>query len=411
MWMKTGKYIFRFFLLSLLSAILITSCHTDPEPGYDYFISGELALSYQETNVNYMIDEAVKVYPEIAEIKPYVASGVDVYKLVYKTEAGGMDIEASGLVCVPSGGGSYPVLSFQNGTNTRHSDAPTANITAVSYTLVEIVSSLGFIVVIPDYPGFGNSSGIPHPYLIAEPTVRSITDMFKALNEAAGTEIPGITVENEYYLLGYSQGGWSTLTLHKALETTYNAEFNLAGSACGAGSYNMYHLFITMVTTETYPMPAYLAYIINAYWEYDQFTTPVSDILDESYASILSSLFDGNSTAGQINSQLTTSISELFKPAFLSGFTSSADYSSVRNALINNSISGWKTLKPLLLAHGENDTSVPVSATETMYAEMMNAGTSPDICRKSIYPGLGHGEGLIPCMIEGLTFLIDIREN
>ena len=85
--MKTGKYIFRFFLLSLLSAILITTCHTDPEPGYDYFISGELALSYQETNVNYMIDEAVKVYPEKAEIKPYVASGVDVYKLVYKTEA------------------------------------------------------------------------------------------------------------------------------------------------------------------------------------------------------------------------------------------------------------------------------------------------------------------------------------
>ncbi len=409
--MKTDKNIIRLFLLLLFAATLMTSCHKDPEPGYDYFISEELALSYSETNVNLLFDQAVNIYPEIADIKPYVTSGVDVYKLVYVTEAGGKEIEASGLVCVPSENGTYPVLSFQNGTNTRHSDAPTANMTDVSYTLLEIISSLGFIVVIPDYPGFGNSSQIAHPYLIAEPTVTSITDMFKAINEAAGTEIPGVTVKNEYYLLGYSQGGWATLTLHKALETTYNAEFNLAGSACGAGSYNMYYLFTTMISTDTYPMPAYLAYIINAYSEYDQFTTPVSDILNEPYASKLSSLFDGNSTTGQINSQLTTSISGLFKPAFLSGFTSSTEYSSVRNALINNSISGWKTLKPLLLAHGESDTSVPVIATEAIYTEMMNAGTSPDICRKSIYPGLEHGEGLMPCMIEGLAFLIDIREN
>ena len=409
--MKIDKNIIRLSLVTLFAATIFTSCRKETEPVYDYYISDELALSYTEANINSLLDLAVQSYPEIAQIKPYVTNGIDIYKMVYLTEVGGKTIEASGLVCIPEEKGKYPVLSFQNGTNTRHSDAPTEKVTDVSYTLVEIISSLGFIVVIPDYPGFGKSAQIPHPYLIAEPTVRSIVDMFKAVREAAGTEFSGITVNNEYYLLGYSQGGWATLTLHKALETTYSAEFNLAGSACGAGSYNMYNIFTNMISTDTYPMPAYLAYIINAYSEYDQFSTPVSEILNETYALKLGSLFDGTNTTSQINSQLTTSIPGLFKAGFLSGFTSSPDYLSVRNALLNNSVSGWKTLKPLLLAHGGSDTSVPVIATEAMYSEMINAGTSTAICRKTIYPGLDHGDGLIPCMMEGLSFLIDIREN
>ena len=409
--MENKKYILRTILISIVLTTVVTSCQKETEPEYDYFLSKELALSYSETNINYLLDLAVVSYPEIADIQSQVTNGVDVYKMKYLTEIKGEEIEASGLVCIPTEPGNYPVLSFQNGTNTKHSDAPTEKVNDVSYTLVESIASMGFIVVIPDYPGFGSSSHIPHPYLIAEPTVRGIIDMFKALKEGAGTEFPGITVKNEYYLAGYSQGGWATFTLHKALETTFSSEFSLAGSACGAGSYNMYDIFTTMIGTESYPMPAYLAYIINAYSEYDQFTNPVSEILNVPYAGKLNTLFTGTLSTGEINAQLTTSIPGLFKSEFLSGFTSSSAYASVRNALKNNSISAWKTLKPVIFVHGDSDTSVPVSATENMYDEMISAGTSSEICRKVIFPGLEHGEGLIPGMIEGLSFLMDIRDN
>jgi len=83
----------------------------------------------------------------------------------------------------------------------------------------------------------------------------------------------------------------------------------------------------------------------------------------------------------------------------------------VRNALINNSISAWKTTKPVLFVHGDSDTSVPLTATENMYDDMIAAGTPADICKKIIFPGLEHGEGLIPGMIAGLKFLLDIRDN
>jgi hypothetical protein len=235
--------------------------------------------------------------------------------------------------------------------------------------------------------------------------------MFHALNEVGATKFPGLTVKNEYYLLGYSQGGWATLSLHKALELEYPVEFNLAGSACGAGPYDLYNLFLGMINNATYSMPSYLGYIINAYSSYDQFTNPVSDILNEPYATNLSSLYTGTLSLDEINDELTTSIPGLFKSEFLSGFASSPTYSTVRQALISNSISPWVTLKPLFFGHGTGDTHVSVTSTESMYNAMIAAGTSAAICQKVLYPDLDHGDAVFPFIIDGLQFLLNLRDN
>jgi pimeloyl-ACP methyl ester carboxylesterase len=270
---------------------------------------------------------------------------------------------------------------------------------------------MGYVVVFADYPGFGESAQIPHPYLIKEPTVRSLVDLLYSTKEMVGQEFPGITLNNDYYLLGYSQGGWATLALHKALEQDYSSDFNLKGSTCGAGPYNIELLFESMVNKPTYPMPYYLAYIVNAYSAYNQFTNPVSDIFNEPYASRLSTLFTGSLTSTQINSQLTTSISGLITPDFLSGFNTSSKFSSVITALNNNSVSAWHTNKPLLLIHGGSDTSVDPISTENMYSSLIQAGTSADICKKVIVPGVDHGDGLFPCMIQGITFLNNLKNS
>jgi fermentation-respiration switch protein FrsA (DUF1100 family) len=122
-------------------------------------------------------------------------------------------------------------------------------------------------------------------------------------------------------------------------------------------------------------------------------------------------LFTGDLTTDQINKQLNTSIPDLMTVEFLSGFVSSSSYSTVREALINNSISAWNSTIPLLLIHGDGDTQVSVTATETMYDAMINAGTSTLTCKKIIFPGLDHSEGIVPCMAEGLLFLIDVRDQ
>ena len=388
------------------AAILIVSCRKESTaPSYTNFVSKELAISYNTTYINNLIDLVSGTIPEASQFKSHVISGVDIYKVVYKTNVNNQEINASGLVCVPETSGTYPVISFQNGTNTVYADAPSAMPASTSYQTVELVASMGYIVVIPDYPGFGESTQVPHPYLVAEPTVNALVDMLSAVKEMSARELTGITVRNAFYTIGYSQGGWATLELHKALELNYADKFHLVGSCCGAGPYNIYLLLQNIVTLSTYPVPAYIGYILNAYKAYNQFTNPVSDIMNEPYASRLAGLFNGMLTTSQISAQLTSSIPGLLTSSFLSGFNNSPQFSSVRDALNRNSIAPWQSYVPLLMIHGGSDTEVSPLATENMYTGMIQAGTSPSICKEVILPGLDHAEGVVPAMIRGFLFI------
>ncbi|HUX96774.1 MAG TPA: alpha/beta fold hydrolase [Bacteroidales bacterium] len=388
------------------------SCTRDnDEPVNLYLVSDELIYTYSVNSINSMIDMASFQDQSVISLKQYVESDVKVFRIVYKTTIDGKDVNASGLVSVPVNKGEYPVLSFQNGTNTLNNQAPSIYPLNNAYVLVEIIASMGFVVVIPDYPGFGESVSIPHPYLVKEPTVTSITDMFYATEELDDSELPDINTINDYYLIGYSQGGWATLALHKALELEYNNDFNLAGSVCGAGPYDIGLLFSSMVGVSTYPMPVYIGYIFNAYSAYNQITNPASDIFNEPFASRISTLYNGTKSFEQINSQLSTSIPELLTSSFISGYKISDNYSSVRNAFRLNSIEAWHSYKPLLFIHGGSDTQVNPITTENIYSEMIQAGTSSDIIRKVIIPGADHSDGVLPAMIEGIEFLYDLKES
>lgn len=404
--MKKIDRIFTAILILFAVVSFLSSCKKDEGPEYGYLVSNDFVVTYKADYINSLIDLASGEYPELADLKPYLTHDVDVYKVIYKTELDNKTINASGLLCVPVGGGEYPVICFQNGTNTVNDYAPSEYVHNPAYQFVEIMASMGYAVVIPDYPGFGESAHMAHPYLIREPTVRSIVDMLFAVREADSGELTGLSIKNEYFLMGYSQGGWATLSLHKALEKEYYGDFTLKGSVCGAGPYDLNLLFSAMSGVESYPMPVYIGYIVNAYSFYDQFTNPVSDILKEPYASRLSDLYDGTMTSDQINNQLTTSISDLFTEEFLSGFESGAKYSSVRAALTENSIEAWNTSVPLFLIHGGGDTSVDPMTTDNIYRDMIDAGTSSDICTKEIIPGLDHGDAVIPAMIKGLSFIL-----
>ena len=410
--MRSVRSCLKFFpQLFILSALIISCSKETTAPVYKNFVSKEVSLQLTRDYLFGLADAISESNPEVLDIEPLIVYDVTVYKIVYKTTVNNQEINASGLVCIPAVSGDYPVISFQNGTNTVNAYAPSESPSDYSYQMIELIASLGYIVVISDYPGFGASASIPHPYLIKEPTVRSLVDNLYAVKELAASELPGINLINEYYLLGYSQGGWATLALHKALEADYSEDFDLIGSACGAGPYNIYLLLQGMINVPVYPMPVYIGYIVNAYYAYNQFTNPVSDIFNEPYASRLSSLYTGLLNSSQINSQLTTSIPDLINADFLTGFESASRYASVREALNNNSIQAWHSYKSLLLLHGENDKDVDPVATENIYSDMIEAGTSPDICKKVIIPGADHGSGIIPAMIEGILFLNDLKTS
>lgn len=410
--MKKNLKLLALFLL-LTPLLLMQSCRKDPGPDpfadNDYLLSSNLLMMRTKENVVSVLTLVASQYPAVADIVADVVSGVNVYRITYKTEFQGAEVTASGLVCIPSLPGTYPVLSFQNGTNTLYSAAPTADPQGLQYQMLEYIASTGYVVIIPDYLGFGASEQMAHPYLHKESTVRTLVDMLYAVNEFDKDVAKDITVTNESYLIGYSQGGWATLALLEALENEYSADFTVKAASCGAGPFDLAWVNSYVLGQTQYPMPVYLAYIANAYSHYDLYTNELTDLFNAPYAGRIPGLFDGLHSFDQINAQLSVNTAELFKADYISGYATSAAYQSVRNAMTANSIQGWDSNVPILFLHGTADTHVMPVLSEMMRNAMIAAGSSPATCLYVTMAGLDHGSGAVPAVMAGLEFFKAFR--
>ena len=399
-------------LMLLIPLLTVQSCREEqPDPFEDniYLISSELEMVRTKDNIINVLTLASTQYQAAAELAADVISGVNVYSVTYNTEFKGEPVVASGLICAPTSPGTYPILSFQNGTNTLHSAAPTADPQNLGFQMIEYVASAGYVVLLPDYLGFGASSSMVHPYLHKESTVQSVVDMLRAVAEFDEDVAKDITVTTDCYLLGYSQGGWATMALLRAIEQEYSSEFTVKAASCGAGPYDLRH-FNTEVTRLTeYPMPVFLGYIANAYTTYDLYPNELTDMFNSQYASVIPGLYDGQHSSEQINSQLTTSISGLFTAEYLSGAETDQKYLGIRNALRDNSINGWDCDVPLLLLHGTADTYVMPGISQSQYNIMIGSGTSPLTCFNVPLEGLDHSQASVPALFAGYEFFKTYR--
>ncbi|HDR89150.1 MAG TPA: alpha/beta fold hydrolase [Bacteroidetes bacterium] len=406
--MKT-KHRFRYasvFAVLLVVSAAFFSCEKEEDPfaGNAHLRSAEKLFSRTADYFSNLINTATIMYPEIHVLQDYVNDGADIYRIGYRTNFMGESITASGLLCIPATPGHYPILSFQNGTNTLLENAPSTNPGYELYQLLQSVASMGYVVVIADYIGFGASKQIFHPYLHKESTVQCLVDMLRAVNEFWEDIPTGITPLNSYYLTGYSQGGWSTLALLKALENEYKQEFQVTACACGAGPYDMHYFHDEVMSLEEYPSPGFLAYVSKAYIDHGIIDKKLNDLFQPSYATTIPQLFDGYHSIDEIHAALTTHLGDLFIPAYREGYLTDPDYADIRSALEENSVPAWHTEIPLLLVHGGEDDYVPTMLTHRLYDQMIQEGTSPSTCSKIILEGKNHGEGIVPASLQGLLF-------
>jgi pimeloyl-ACP methyl ester carboxylesterase len=395
----------------LLTLVVVQSCRkeTDPYDDNEYLLTSVREVTLTKDNVVTLVNFAATQIPQVSEIVPDILSGVIVYAITYKTTFMGQEKTASGLVAIPSVTGTYPVLSYQNGTNTLHANAPSKNPYYPIYQLLECVASSGYVVVISDYLGFGASEDMVHPYLHKESTVQTVIDMLYAVKEFDEDVAKDITLSDDYFLMGYSQGGWATLALLEEMEKNYGSEFNVKAASCGAGPYDLNYFNSYILGLTEYPMPVFLAYIADAYSEYDLYSNSLTGLFNQPYASLIPGLFSGAYDTDQINNELTISISGLFNDDYISGYAASPAYKGVRDALAANSIEGWNSSVPILFMHGTADNYVIPELSSRMHGAMLDAGTNPLTCIYVTMSGLDHSEGVIPAGLGGLEFFKTYR--
>jgi pimeloyl-ACP methyl ester carboxylesterase len=402
------------FRLVILVLILgLTSCHNlfkddKKDPELKYLVNYEMVRSYPLSIIQAMINSIEGDFPGVAELRHRATNGIIVYEITYKTTFKGESVLASGLVSVPAGTGTYDMISYQNGTTALHSHAPTADPDRELFRLIEAVASTGFVVSLPDYLGFGESENMVHPYLHKASTVQSVLDMIRAVKELA--QIKEFQLTNDLYLAGYSMGGWATLGVQREIENKHSNEFNLKASVPAAGPFDLKFTNQEILEKESYPMPYFIGFMINTYEKLEETTTPVNEILNHPYDSLVTVLFDGKRSGEDINALLTTNVAELFTENYRLNYDTGETFASFRSVLEANSIEPWNVKTPTMLIHSTADELVPFSVSQKTRLDLLAAGTPEDRVHLVPLPNLSHNEGITASGILSIKWFLDLTE-
>lgn len=323
--------------------------------------------------------------------------GVNVYKVIYKTTYKGAAKQASGACVIPDTTDALPVVSYQHGTILHHSGAPSQYKSLfdmpIDMVMCLLTSACGFVCSAPDYIGYGVDIDTLHPYHHARSTATACLDMLRAVRELCA-ELD-VNTSNEYFLTGYSEGGYATLALQKMIETDHAAEFPLYAVSAGAGAYDLLGTSRGFAQGAALKNPAYICFILVAYNEVYGWERDLSEIFQAPYSDRLKeNILNGDYTTAQVNDRLTNVTADLFTAKFLADFLGSGE-TTLKNALQENNLySGWVPAAPLRLFHGTADKTVPPVNSETAEDSFLNNGAA-DVEYIS-FPGLDHTLGILP---------------
>jgi pimeloyl-ACP methyl ester carboxylesterase len=408
-----SKVVRYFIYLQLLVFLAGCSKKNDSVPSNSYLVDYKLVSTISVSNSLANLNILSIIYPEVTLLKSSVKFEVNVYTVTYKTHYKSEEIIASGLICVPNSNLEFPMISFQNGTNTINENAPTVNPNNSSFKLLQSFAGNGYIIIIPDYIGFGASNQYLHPYYMKEPTNNAIIDLIHAANEFILSAPIKAKFNSHYYLMGYSQGGWATLSAFSQIENG-NEAIVVNAASCGAGAYNLINTSDYIVHQETFPGPLYLPYYIYSHQKYGTITDSLGIFFNEPYSSRIPSLFDGMHNSGEIDSQLNDTVSKLITPGLMASLDTSNNTNNIYNALKSdlaaNSVLAWQLKGLLHFYHGNIDDNVPVSESRNIYHEFFKLNSSEKVEYFEM-DGLNHETGVIPWGIKTLIWFNSLENS
>jgi len=237
---------------------------------------------------------------------------VDVYKVRYFTpDEAGVDKIASGMLAIPQDASlAFPLACLQHGTVAGREDVPSRLLGG--YSTGVILAGLGYVSVMPDYVGLGDSPGI-HLYVHAETEASAGRDLLRAARELEDDEnFPVFHLNDQVFVSGYSQGGHAAMALHRMLETNFSNEFNVTASAPMSGPYSISEKMKEFTLgDDDYGTVAYIAWVILSYQRAYPSTVgqiTLEEIFKPEYLDNIIAFKNENINLWTLNSRLTTSL-------------------------------------------------------------------------------------------------------
>lgn len=179
--------------------------------------------------------------------KPLVS---DEYVLHYPSiDQYGDSLVLSGNLSVPAGKQPKGIILVPHYTIASNMDAPSVKMTADGRTFAE-----DYVVLVPDYLGYGLTADRVHPYLHGELTAHNCVDMLLYAQPKLDSMQLGIPLDS-IYIVGFSQGGASAMWTLKLLEEQYADRIHVIKCFAGAGPYDVAVTYDEAMITNRSMMP------------------------------------------------------------------------------------------------------------------------------------------------------------
>ena len=280
----------------------------------------------------------------------------------------GNPITLSGKVILPAKGPVKRYILVSHYTIASNREAP-SNI----FSLEGLLVKLGYALIIPDYIGYGVTADLVHPYLVMDVTARNVLDMYKAVvpfMKAAGRE----PEHDDIYLMGYSQGGATTMAIQHMIEH-HEEPIKIRRVFAGGGPYDIKYTYDQFVETNfaSYPcaVPIMMqGMVVGNKLNLDMRTMMASNIYENLDEWVNSKRY----TTSQINALIGTQVtSDLLTPIGMN--RQSKEVSELYKAMTENSILtySWTPQAPVFMFHSMDDDVVPFENAMRAKSKWKNA--------------------------------------
>ncbi|MBR3472992.1 MAG: hypothetical protein IKO85_08370 [Bacteroidaceae bacterium] len=267
-----------------------------------------------------------------------------------------------------------------------------------------------FIIVAPDYYGFGITEKEPQAYCISRANGRASLDAYLAAKRLI--EDLGVKKGDDFVIAGYSEGGQTTMGVLREISERH-PEIKVKRAFAGDGPYDINSMYDAIATGET-EMPSTVCNVLFAYNHFFQLGFDIHDYLKDPVASHFDEWFLSKQNKRRaLDEELikTKKASDVCTAAVLDANSSlSRRFKEAFNA--DALTSGWTPRSDfdVMLFHDTKDDVVPVENFYAMSKFLKDNGIKTEEFVGEYSSKTTKELGITNHEVSGLTFFLRIIE-
>ena len=287
-------------------------------------------------------------------------SVIEIQGIYTSLDANGEPITLSGKVLIPANKKINRYILVSHYTIGSNKEAPSN-----SFPLEGLLCSMGYALICPDYIGYGVTVDQIHPYLVMNLTAMNVLDMYLAVRNYFNAV--GIKPEHDdIYLMGYSQGGATTMAVEYYIEDVYNQYIDNASQIrirrvfAGGGPYDVKATYTRFVETNRADYPVAVPLVLQGMIHGNDLDLDARTLMQPWLCDKLDEWINSKTyTTAEVNALIGTTATDKILTA--TGMdVQSKEESELYKAMVENSIVAyaWTPQAPVYIMHSIDDETV-----------------------------------------------------